>query len=240
MMQKRVLALQHIWDDPLGLLATFLDEYDIAYDIVNVEHATIPDPTAYDALIVLGGSQHVNDDEKYPYFIEEKRLICKAVERGIPYLGICLGGQLLAVALGATVKRHTMTEIGFFDIPLTEEGKTDPLYAGLPGFHKVFHWHEDTFDIPQDGVHLAANENTLYQAFRYGTCAYGLQYHIELNPAMLDTWLHQTGMKEDIIANIGVDAYLALNATLDQHYPTYVEHSRLLFANFLRLGGLIR
>ncbi len=238
-MTKQVLVFQHIWDAPLGLLATFLQKHEIAYHIVDVETEALPDPLTYDALIVLGGSQHANDDARYPYFIEEKRLIASAVTHDLPYLGICLGGQLLALALGGTVKRHTMTEIGFFDIPLTEEGKTDPLYAGLPGFQKVFHWHEDIFDIPQGAIHLAANENTLHQAFRFGHYAYGLQYHIELDPTILNTWFHHTGLKQEIIDNIGIDAYTTLERSLDQLYPTYTEHSRILFENFLRIGGLI-
>ena len=124
---KRVLTLQHVWDDPAGYLGELLQEYRVAYDVVHVETEPIPDPTAYGALLVFGGFQHANDDERYPYFVQEKQALRKAVEQDIPFLGLCLGGQLLAHVLGGSVKRHTLTEIGFTQVQLTEEGKADPL-----------------------------------------------------------------------------------------------------------------
>jgi GMP synthase (glutamine-hydrolysing) len=221
------------------MLGTRLQEHSIDYDVINVEQEPIPDPTRYDAVIALGGSQQANDDEKYPYFIEEKALIRKAVEQNIPFLGICLGGQLLAHTLGAPVKRHTMTEVGFFDVTLTPEGKRDPFYEGLPGYQKVFHWHEDTFDLPQGAVHLATSENTFYQAFRYGQRAYGLQYHIELDPPMLDAWLHHPVLKKDMIDTLGIDAYTTLEQSVEKHYPIYRVHTHIIVENFLRIGDVV-
>src|SRR5256884_4367538 len=157
---KRVLALQQYWDDPAGYLGEILQEHGIEYEVVKVDEAPLPDPSGYDAIFALGGPQHANADDKYPYLAQEKKLLRKVVEQDIPYLGICLGGQLLASALGAPVTRHLMTEIGFYEIELTEEGKRDPLFQGFAGSQLVWHWHEDIFDLPRGAVRLATSANT--------------------------------------------------------------------------------
>lgn len=236
---KRVLALQHVWDDPAGYLGELLHEYGIAYDVVHVETEPLPDPTRYDALLAFGGFQHANDDDKYPYFVQEKQWLREAVEQDIPFLGICLGGQLLAHALGGPVKRHRLTEIGFSEVQFTRAGKTDPLYEGLPGYQEVFQWHEDTFDIPPGAELLATNSITENQAFRYGRCVYGLQYHIEPTAEMLDTWIHHPEFKTEIIHILGEEKYHALEREQITRYPTFRRHSQILFENFLRISGLI-
>ena len=239
-MTKRVLALQHCWDDPPGYLGELLQEHGIACEVVEVEEAPIPDPSTYDALISLGGPQHAAADHKYPYLAEEKALIRKAVEQDIPFLGICLGGQLLAHALGGDVTRHTMTEIGFFEVEVTEEGKTDPLFSGLPDHQLVFHWHVDTFALPAGAVRLATNEHTTNQAFRVRKRAYGLQYHIELAPGMLETWLQYSEYRQEIIDLLGPDAPAILEHDRQKYYPTYRHHTRLVFENFLKISNLLQ
>ncbi len=235
---RRVLALQHALDDPPGYLHEILQEYDIACEVINVEASPIPDPTMYDALLVLGGMQHVPADDKYPYLVQEKVLIRRAVEQGVPYLGICLGGQLLAHALGAEVKPHHTIEFGFFEVELTQEGMADPLFQGLPARPQVFRWHMDVFAIPPGGVRLATNGHVPNQAFRYGDRAYGLQYHIELNPEMLHTWLHYAAQDEDIINTLGQKALDRVAQEESLRYPIYRHHTRILFENFLKMSGL--
>lgn len=238
-MAKRVLALQHVWDDHMGHVGEILEEYHIACDVINVEAEAVPDPTSYHAVIAFGGSQQAYDDERYPYFVQEKRMLQKAVNASMPFLGLCLGGQLLATVLGAPVKRHTITEIGFFDVPFTPAGREDPLFAGLPGYQRVFHWHEDVFDLPQGATLLASTDVTPNQAFRYGEHIYGLQYHIELNREMLDTWLHHSSLQPDLINVLGKEGYERLERQQEQQFPLYYAHSRLLFENFLRIAKLI-
>jgi GMP synthase (glutamine-hydrolysing) len=236
---KRILALQHVWENPEGYVGDVLRTHNIAYDLINVEEQAIPDPTAYAGVIAFGGSQHVYDHEKYPYFQQEEEILRQIVASSIPYLGICLGGQLLAEALGGTVKRHTLTEFGFYDVHFTEEGQSDPLYAGLPGQQKVFHWHEDTFVLPPSAILLATNGNTRNQAFRYGNSAYGLQYHIELNDTLLDSWLYHPELLEETLHTFGKDTFHQVERDRESYHHIYLRHSRQLVENFLRISHLI-
>ncbi len=236
---QRVLILQNEQDDPEGFLGQLMDGYAIPRDIIDVENDALPDPTHYTAIVSLGGSQHAYDEHLYPYLVAEKALIRQAVQQNIPVLGLCLGGQLLAAALDGQVKRHTMTEIGFFDVSLTQSGQEDPLFAGLPGYQRVFHWHEDTFDLPAGAVLLASNGNTENQAFRYGQHAYGLQYHIELDEATLHTWLYHPKMIESIVDTVGLTAYQTMSQESAARLPLYHEHTTIVFKNFLRLSNLI-
>lgn len=236
---QKVLILQHMQENPKGFVGTLLDEYAIDYDVIDVEEDILPDPTHYAAIIVLGGDQHVYDDQAYPYFRQEKVFIQRAIEHTIPFLGLCLGAQILAAAVGGQVKRHSMTEVGFFDVQFTDTGKRDALFVGLPGYQKVFHWHEDTFDLPSEAVLLATSENTENQAFRYGPSAYGLQYHIELDDATLHTWLYQPAMRESMISTLGLEAYQMLVNERSRQMPIYQEHTRIVVKNFLFSSGFL-
>lgn len=238
-MTKRVLALQHVWDDPPGYLGELMEKHGIRCDIVDVEQEAIPTLNGYDALLSLGGWQHAYDDEQFPYLKREKGVIREAIAQEMPYLGICLGGQLLADALGVPVTRHHLTEIGFAQVEFTEEGKVDPLFQGLPGYQQVIHWHEDTFAIPAGGVLLATNRYTRNQAFRFGRNAYGLQYHIELTPQMLDTWLQFPDYKKEIIKVMGEEAPELIEQARSTYYPLVRNQARILFENFLCISNLI-
>ena len=236
---KRVLALQFCWDDPPGYLGEIMQEHDIYYEVVEADRDPVPDPTEFDAILAMGGFQHVGDNETYPYLVGVESAIRKVVEEDIPYLGICLGGQLLAHVLGAPVKRHSITPLGFYNVQMTAEGKTDPLFHGLADNIQVFHWHEDTFDIPKEAVQLASNAQTENQAFRYGRHAYGTQYHIEVTSDMIDIWFHFPEYRQEIVSALGegaVDNYVSDSASL---FPLYRQHSRIMFENFMKIAGLI-
>jgi GMP synthase (glutamine-hydrolysing) len=139
-------------------------------------------------LLVMGGEMNVYQEDKYPWLIEETQAIREAVEAGKAVLGVCLGGQLLAKALGAQVHLGVATEIGLTPITLTEAGEADPLFEGLSKMEAV-EWHDDTFDIPTGAVALARSEGCAHQAFRFGEQAYGLQFHPEVSPVMLAKWI---------------------------------------------------
>jgi GMP synthase (glutamine-hydrolysing) len=107
----------------------------------------------------------------------------------MPVLGICLGAQLIATALGAHVRRNPVKEIGWYDVTPTPEGEKDPLFSCFNGTEKIFQWHGDTFDIPHGAVHLATSPECANQAFRYGDRTYGLQFHLEVDEALIHRWL---------------------------------------------------
>jgi GMP synthase-like glutamine amidotransferase len=237
---KHVLALQHVWDDPPAYLEEILREHEIACDIREVEKEALPDPTRYQAILLMGGPQHVYADEDLPYVAQEKTMLRQAVAEDIPTLGICLGGQLLASALGAEVRQHHLSEVGFFQIPLTEAGRQDPLFAGLPGQQLAFHWHSDVFELPAGAIRLASNENAPNQAFRYARRAYGLQFHIELNDELVHTWLHDPAFAQEISLTLGDEnAPMRLEQEWLAYAATYRAHTRTMFENFLRIAELL-
>ncbi len=137
----------------------------------------------------MGGAMNVYEEDNYPFLKAENIFIKKVLEKEIPYIGICLGSQLLAKACGAAVMKAPVKEIGWFDVALTLEAAHDPLFQGLAGPLEVFQWHEDTFTIPDGGVLLATSAACKNQAFRYGKNAYGLQFHVEITPDMIWSWV---------------------------------------------------
>jgi GMP synthase-like glutamine amidotransferase len=237
---KRVLALQQTWDDPPGYLEEILDEHGIICETIDVEKTPLPDPALYQAILVMGGPQHLYADTHLSYLAQEQVMLRQAVAQDIPTLGICLGGQLLASALGAVVYRHNCSEVGFFRIPLTKAGCQDPLFAGLPDYQFAFHWHADVFALPSGSLLLASNGSSPNQAFRYGARAYGLQFHIELNEEITANWLHDPACIKEIAEMLNdADAPARLAQEWSTYASIYQAHTRLLFENFLRIAQLI-
>jgi len=149
-----------------------------------------PVPTsaaAYDLVVAMGGPMSAWDDAAHPFLAAEARLLAGAARAGACVLGICLGAQLLARGLGARVYRNRARELGIAPIALTDDGRADPLLAPLDGAD-VLHWHDDTFDLPAGAVRLASTELTPNQAFRFGARAWGVQFHVECDTAMIRAW----------------------------------------------------
>ena len=148
-----------------------------------------PSPDEADGLIFMGGPMSVNDD--LPYIRQELRLIEQAVARDKPVLGVCLGAQLIARALGGRVYKNPVKEIGWFAVRFTEAARADRLFAGLDGPELVFHWHGETFDLPAGAELLALSGGCRHQAYRMGENVYGLQFHLEVTPEMIADWCRQ-------------------------------------------------
>jgi GMP synthase (glutamine-hydrolysing) len=237
--KKHALILQHIIENPAGRVGVILDEYEIPYHLVHVGRDHLPDPTRYQAIIVLGGSQHLYDKHRYPYTVHEEAYLHQAIRQGIPYLGMCLGGQLLANAFQATVKKLPKVHIGFLNVHFTEAGLHDPLYKSLPGHQQAFQWHEDCFMLPEGAIALAHHTEGFNQAFRYGQHAYGLQYHVEITEEMLDTWLHDASLKKEFIDAYGIEKYRQVEQEAVELFPTYAQHSSILLKNFISLSGAL-
>ena len=196
-MSLSVLVLQHEPNVGAGYLGEALLRRGAKLINVRLDHGeTIPQLEPYDMLLIMGGTMNVYAEEKYPWLAEETRTIRDAADANKAVLGICLGGQLLAKALGAKVHLGAATEIGLTLITLTAAGKSDPLFDGLPQVEAV-EWHDDTFDIPNGAVALACSKRCSNQAFRFGEKAYGLQFHPEVSPTMLAGWIKSEGGSTD-------------------------------------------
>lgn len=141
----------------------------------------LPEPGDYDWLIAMGGPMNVDQEDEYPWLASEKRCLARALSAGKRVLGICLGAQLMARALGAQVTPGT-PEIGWFDVELTGAATQSPLFADFPRRFPAFHWHGDSFGIPDGAMHAAASDACANQAFVYGERAVGLQFHLETTP----------------------------------------------------------
>ena len=187
----RVLAFRHVPFEGLGRIEPELRSRGFEIDYADLYAPAAPpiNVTRYRALVFLGGPMSVNDD--LPYLRREEEYIRDAVQRGISVLGVCLGSQLIATALGGSVRRNPVKEIGWFDIELTPAARCDPLFAGLSPREPVFHWHGETFDLPPGAELLASSVRCPNQAFCIGTRVYGLQFHLEVTPAMIAEWCLQ-------------------------------------------------
>jgi len=139
-------------------------------------------------VVVMGGAMGVHDTEAFPWLTTERRWLTAVVERGTPVLGICLGAQQLAAALGAGVRTAAEPEIGTGTVELTAAGRADPVFGPEAPRLAAVHWHGDTFDIPAGAVHLASSDRCPNQGFRYGPAAYGLQFHIEVDDELAASW----------------------------------------------------
>jgi GMP synthase (glutamine-hydrolysing) len=188
----KILAFRHVPFEGAGRIASVAADrgFQIDYaDLYSYTHeARLPDITEYAALIFLGGPMSVNDD--LPYLRQEEELIRQALARNQPVMGICLGAQLMARALGAGVYRNCQKEIGWFDLRFTESASRDPLFAGLES-ETVFHWHGETFDLPPGAEWLVSSDRCRHQAFKAGHLSYGLQFHLEVTPEMIADWCLQ-------------------------------------------------
>ena len=186
-----VLVFQHIPHETLGSLESAFQEVGLAWKYLEMFGPVPPgiDLSAVAGLVVLGGPMNVDEVDQYPFLAAEIGWIRRAVQAGLPYLGICLGSQLLAKALGARVYANGVKEIGWYRIELTPQAADDPLFTGCQPIQTVFQWHGDTFDLPAGAVHLAFSPLCRHQAFRFGQSAWGLQFHIEMTPELIDRWL---------------------------------------------------
>jgi GMP synthase (glutamine-hydrolysing) len=184
----RVLAFRHVPFEGAGRIEEVLCKRGITLEYVDLYRADAREPDVRSAagLIFLGGPMSMNDD--LPYLRREMEIFEDARNRCQPVMGICLGAQLIAKATGARVYPNASKEIGWFDLHLTEAGAADPLLADASRTETVFHWHGETFDLPAGALWLAYSDHCRNQAFRIGTSVYGLQFHLEITPGMIEDW----------------------------------------------------
>lgn len=182
----RIHCIQHVSFEGIGYIESWAKENDhqLSYSLLY-EKSDFPSQDHFDWLIIMGGPMNIYEEDIYPWLIEEKHFIKESINSDKTVLGFCLGSQLIADVLGAKVKRNKETEIGWFPISLTKEGMQHRLFANLDFNKPVFHWHGDTFDIPDKSVRIAHSSACDNQAFIYRDKVIGFQFHLEVTPYSL-------------------------------------------------------
>ncbi len=236
---KKVLVFQHVAHEILGTLDPHLRDAGFRIRYVNFgrDPAARPHLDGYDGLVVLGGPMNVGQVDDYPHLATEIELIDEAIDRGLPVLGVCLGAQLIATALGARVYPNDEKEIGWYPIELTEEGTTDPLLGHLEAREQIFQWHGDTFEIPEGAAHLAISPACRNQAFRYGTNVYGLQFHMEVDEPLIERWLAVPSHLQEIAALDGKIQPDTIRHETSLYIDRLQQLSERTFGEFVRLLG---
>ncbi len=190
----RVLIVKNIAAEGPGTIEDFLRAENVPYSLIDLsKDEKTPAVDDFTHLVIMGGPMAVYEMDHYPYLRDEARLIEQAVKANKHVLGVCLGAQMVAHALGARVYAGGKKEIGWYEVSLTPEGMKDPLMfrLALDGRNsaQVFQWHGDTFDLPSGAVGLASSELYPHQAFRFSDRVYALQFHIEVTPLIVSDWL---------------------------------------------------
>lgn len=236
---SRFLVFQHVAAEPAGTLDALLRRRGHRLRFVNFERDPQATPAVerYDGLIVLGGAMNVEEQAQRPHLRTELRCIESALQRGLPVLGICLGAQLLAHALGAQVQKHARPEIGWYRIDSTEAGRTDPVFAPMGAGAPVFQWHSRSFELPSGALQLARSRDCEQQAFRYGERAYGLQFHLEANSCLIRRWLQTPAYRTELEqAGLGHGA-AHIEAETRRLVHAQQARAEAVFGRFLDLAG---
>ncbi|MBI4024514.1 MAG: type 1 glutamine amidotransferase [Verrucomicrobia bacterium] len=182
-----VCAIQHIACETPGIIGDALKAENVSIETVRTfDGQSVPrDMKKYAALVVMGGPMGVYEQKRHAHLRQELRLIEQALRDEKPILGICLGSQLLAAALGAPVTPGRQKEIGWFTVALSRDADRDPLWNRAPSSFTAYIWHGDVFELPKDAVSLASSELTAHQAFRFGRNAYGILFHMEITEKII-------------------------------------------------------
>ena len=187
----RVHYLKHVPFEGLEAILPWLKEREWQVSLTELyRDEPLPSINDIDWLIVMGGPMSAHDESKYSWLKAEKDLIGQAIETGKPILGVCLGSQLIADVLGSKVYKNPEPEIGWFPIELSEKATSHELGRLIPPQVEVFHWHGETFDLPQGALHLASSQACENQAFVYGDRVLGLQFHLETTQETLEALVH--------------------------------------------------
>jgi GMP synthase-like glutamine amidotransferase len=231
---RRVLVFQHSEESPLGVMAPVLADAGVAVEVLNGETGCRLPPDAAEAsgMILLGGAMSANDDARCPHFPELLNLIRAFTAAAKPVLGLCLGGQLIARALGGAVIEQARGEFGFTALHGRDGVREDPLLGGLKLPAHVMQWHNDHFTVPDGAAHLLESQACPGQAFRAGARTYAFQCHFEVDATIVDRW---AGLRAELVGDPTVVSEMTVAA--ERHLTEAMAFGRTVTERWLQLGG---
>jgi GMP synthase-like glutamine amidotransferase len=233
----KLLVFQHIACEHPGSLRRFLAVDNIEWHAVNLDQGeAIPPLQDYDALWVMGGPMDVWDIEEHPWLVAEKDAIRGWVKQlKKPFLGLCLGHQLLADALGGSCAPQRPPEIGIFDIELSESASSDPLFDGMQQKQKCLQWHSVCVDQPpENSTILASSDQCRIQAMRVNSNAWSMQYHVEVEADTVANWSKVPAYREALDNTLGTNGLAMLKTDADSHMPEFFTSAEKLYRNFMK------
>ena len=232
MKNLRIHYFQHVPHEGLGSINEWVSSNGHSLTSTKFfEDPRLPGVNDIDWLIIMGGPMNVNDEEHYPWLADEKIFIHKAIDAGKTVIGICLGSQLLSAVLGARVYKNTENEIGWFDVELTPSAQSGKLLSGMGNSLRPFHWHGDTFDLPDGAVHLASSAGCRNQAFIFGNKVLGLQFHLEPTADLLLQMIK--GGREELTTG----KYIQSEEEILKNMQLIESNKKTLFILLTRLAG---
>lgn len=234
---QKILVFQHLDIEHPGVFRDFFKEDGIAWDIVELDQSEqIPELNNYDALWVMGGPMDVWQENEYPWLIQEKAAIKKAVtELNMPYLGICLGHQLLVASLGGEVALGE-SEVGVMPVQLTETGRNSELFNELPSELETLQWHSaEVKTLPEGFVSLAYSNKCQHQALAYGNNAFSTQFHVEITKDTVPEWNAITEYNQALKNVLGENGAEAFEQEVDLKIESFNQNARKFYENWKSL-----
>jgi GMP synthase (glutamine-hydrolysing) len=235
----RACVLQHIRCEPPGLFSGPLRDRGFGVQTVELDEGDgLPDWREVDIVLAMGGPMGAYNETGHPWLAAEKQWIAAVVRAGVPYLGVCLGAQLLAASLGAEVRTGDTPEVGVLPVDVTGPGRDDPVFGVLGGQFPALQWHGDTFAIPAGAVHLGRSAAYPNQAFRFGRAAYGVQFHVEVTDSMLSEWRRVPAYQRSAEAVLGPGGFQHLAAAFAAARDSMARSASGLFNAWLDQAAL--
>lgn len=231
----RILVLQHHRAEHPGIFRDFMAEDGIEWHPVHVQEGEpLPALSAYHAIIAMGGPMDTWEEDIHPWLASEKEYIRDAVvHRRMPFLGCCLGHQLLAEATGGRCEPMATPEVGVLDISLTDEGRNERLFQGVSSVFKAVQWHGAAVTgVPADGAVLAESPLCAMQAIRIGDRAWGIQFHVEATDRTMDEWGEIPAYAEALEKALGPGALPGLRAEVERNLADFEQNARAVYNAF--------